>query len=207
MANHSPFTLYHRDNTNQGNLMTEIDANGVFWDGEAPEHQVPGRLQFDPHKGIELTLTGAFDEAPHTDSTSGVTIPARQIHGVAGDNVFTLVGCGQSNYQFRFPGVFRTQTFRAQALLKGIHLAPSDIAGMTSIAIQSRHLAQWTKYSKAVDDWDYDEQTGRLTEYRLSYRPPLDERVATPIGEFRSDLRFRYLAQRPVMRSSTMGAR
>ncbi len=163
--------------------MSEIDANGIFWDAEAPEHQVPGRLRFDPHAGIELTLTGAFDEVPDTDSTPGVVIPARQIHGVAGDNIFTLVGCGQSNYQFRFPGVFRTQSFFAQALLKGIHLATSDFAGMTSIAIQSRHLAQWMNYSKAVDDWDYDEQTGRLTEYRLSYRPPLEERVATPIGE------------------------
>ena len=163
--------------------MSRIDANGIFWDAEAPERQVPGRLQFDPHTGIELTLTGAFDEVPDTDSTPGVTVPARQIHGVAGDNVFTLVGCGPSNYQFRFPGVFQTQTFRAQALLKGIHLALSDFAGMTSIAIQSRHLAQWTNYSKAVEDWDYDEQTGRLTEYRLSYRPPLEERGATPIGE------------------------
>ena len=163
--------------------MSEIDANGIFWDAEAPEHQVPGRLRFDPHAGIELTLTGAFDEVPDTDSTPGVVIPARQIHGVAGDNIFTLVGCGQSNYQFRFPGVFRTQSFFAQALLKSIHLATSDFAGMTSISIQSRHLAQWTNYSKAVDDYDYDEQTDKLTEYRLSYRPPLEERVTTPIGE------------------------
>ncbi len=163
--------------------MTDIDANGIFWDAETPEHQVPGRLRFDSQTGIELTLTGAFDDVPDTDTTPGVPIPARQIHGVAGDGVYTLLGCGSSNYQYRFPGVFQSQTFLAQALLKGIHLAPADLAGVTSIAIQSRHLASWTDYERAVDEYDYDQLNGRLVEYRLSYQPPEEDLVSIPGGE------------------------
>jgi len=160
--------------------MTDIDANGIFWDAEAPEHQVPGRLRFDSQAGIELTLTGAFDDVPDTNTTPGVPIPARQIHGVAGDGDYTLLGCGSTSYQFRVPGVFQTQTFQAQALLKGIHLAPADLAGFTSIAIQSRHLASWANYARAIEENEYDERTGRLVEYRLTYRPPPQVPVSTP---------------------------
>ncbi|MXX80258.1 MAG: hypothetical protein F4Y69_04380 [Chloroflexi bacterium] len=163
--------------------MTTIDANGIFWDADAPEHQVPGRLRFDSQAGIELALTGAFDDVPDTDTTPGVPIPARQIHGVAGDGIYTLLGCGSSNYQYGFPGVFQSQTFLAQALLKGVHLAPSDLAGVTSIAIQSRHLASWADCVRAVEEHDYDERSGRLVEYRLSYRPPTEDPVSIPNAE------------------------
>ncbi|MXX49029.1 MAG: hypothetical protein F4Z38_12140 [Chloroflexi bacterium] len=160
--------------------MSDIDANGIFWDAEAPERQKPGRLQFDPQAGIELTLTGAFDDVPDPHTTPGVAIPARQIHGVAGDGAFTLLGCGSTGFPFRVPGVFQTQTFRAQTLLKGVHLAPSDLAGATSIGIQSRHLASWADYARAVEECDHDQSTGRMVEYRLSYRPPKEEMVSTP---------------------------
>jgi hypothetical protein len=151
-------------------MMRAFDELGLFWLPGHEEDALSGRLQFDPKgDGINLSLVGAFDNAPDDGDDSEF-----RIVGWRGNDKVTLDRCLSHGPNLRAPGIAESRYY-ANRMFVGHHFERDELA-FQSAAVRLSDLDSWVGRSGIATEDDYPHIESRSRPiYKMAFTPPLEE--------------------------------
>lgn len=172
-------------------LHEPAEWRGSWWLPEDPTKKYPGFLKYDPHKGIDLTLIGGFDDTIWGEVSEGVVSASGEtrdfpvIHGLcAGDKKITLLdayGAGSRTFGFGFGSGPSEQTVRASQALVGIHLSSADDAVFSRLQCSIEDTLAWSGSDAITAEMKLNDERKGFTGDGTVTLKPVDD-LTTEIG-------------------------
>ncbi|HEV2969851.1 MAG TPA: HEPN domain-containing protein [Pirellulales bacterium] len=136
-------------------LPDKFTTTGKFWLPEAPEHRVPGTLEYTT-EDITLTLHGAFPVTLR-DGERIESVRLSHVYGALKEGYScTLLDVGYSGSEFSFSET-HTTSYWATFLVVGSHTSGLDDLRIHSLSMQCSHLATFMgadPFQGVLPQWD-----------------------------------------------------
>ncbi|MFF5424743.1 MULTISPECIES: HEPN domain-containing protein [unclassified Streptomyces] len=150
--------------------MEAFETDGLFWLPGRSEETIGGRINFDPVKGVKLSLIGSFSDSEFSDDLDDG--PDQSIiHGVAGKRFLMLLDCRVISSRFDFPG-FKRDDHRAGFMLASRSPLDPDELKIERVSFSLSNMFDWVGLVPVSRNFHVDEETGRLIDYSLTLTPP-----------------------------------
>ena len=168
--------------------MEELNVDGFFWLATDPEDKVAGRLTYSAESGAELDLIGSFGEVAAFGS---ITEDPVRMHGIAGNKLFTLDGCLQSNQTISMPGFIRDR-YDVQWAFEGAHFDAGKPVEYAGVHLQLDHLGDWVRKTGTHVDITYADNPGGIEEIHIVHKPLAKLVGSSHLGELEVSFPFRF---------------
>lgn len=173
-------------------LHESAEWRGFWWLPDDPEKKCPGFLKYDPHKGIDLTLIGGFNDVIWEEVGSGMRTSSGEtrgfpvIHGLcAGDKEITLLdayGAGSTTFGLGFGSGPSEQTVHASQALIGIHLSNPDEEVFSRLQCSIEDTLAWSGSDAITAEMKLDDERKRFTGDGTITLKPVDDLTASVAG-------------------------
>lgn len=152
--------------------MEPFEYEGTFWTVDEPEHQVGGRLSYNPAEGSTLSLTGAFILDPAV-AFGAASIQPTRINGLAGGKVLTLEYCLLTNTTIGLGGS-TTARYYVRYIFAGVHFEKDDDISFDDLMIRFDQLTHWINqqpFTVSIESSEPD-RLANVMSSSITYRSP-----------------------------------
>ena len=169
--------------------MQDLDLEGLFWQPDAPDHEIAGRLRFNPTDGATLSLIEPLRFSRTENTTTPLAgLPGPQYEnndgikflGVAGPHTLTLDQCRLSAGSLQSNSLIQYR-YQVTSILLGAHLRTEDPMTFTSVSVRLNDLASWVGRS-GLSVEPIKAEAAKLDGIRLTYESVPSVAVETDDG-------------------------